>query len=101
MKINFVATAIIALSSAVAVNAVAPMAPSFAQVNAFDDSHESAVSTSLAEGQGASYVPTSAKTITDAACEQMQGGVVVRLNTPECQLVKKPSADTLIMGAVQ
>jgi hypothetical protein len=46
-------------------------------------------------------VPTDAKTITDAACEQLQGGVVVRLNTPECQLVKKPSADTLIMGAVQ
>lgn len=60
---------------------------------------ESAQASSLAEG--ASYVPTAATTITDAACEQMQGGVVVRLNTPECQLVKKPSADTLIMGAVQ
>ena len=60
---------------------------------------ESAQASSLAEG--ASYVPTAATTITDAACEQLQGGVVVRLNTPECQLVKKPSADTLIMGAVQ
>ena len=95
MKTNFFAAAMIAAGvSAVSLQTYDNF-NQFAQIE--DDSTTKA--NSLAEG--ASYVPTDAKTITDAACEQLQGGVVVRLNTPECQLVKKPSADTLIMGAVQ
>jgi len=49
-------------------------------------------SNSLAEG--ASF------TATDADCEEVQNGIVVQATTPECQLVKKPSADAMIMGAV-
>ena len=53
---------------------------------------------SLAEG--ASYIATDATTITDAQCEELQNGIVVRLNTPECQLVKKPSSEAMLIGAV-
>ena len=35
----------------------------------------------------------SAAVITDAACETLENGIVIRSSTPECQLVKKPSAD--------
>jgi len=49
-------------------------------------------SNSLAEG--ASF------TAADADCEVVENGIVVRSSTPECQLVKKPSADAMIMGAV-
>ncbi len=43
-----------------------------------------------------------ATTSTDADCESVQGNnEVVRSIGPQCQLVKKPTADTLIMGAVQ
>lgn len=55
-------------------------------------------SNSLAEG--ASFVATDATTVTDAHCEELQNGVVVRLDTPECQLVKKPSSDAMLIGAV-
>ena len=55
-------------------------------------------SNSLAEG--ASFTATDATTVTDAHCEEVQNGIVVRSTTPECQLVKKPSADAMIMGAV-
>ena len=34
-----------------------------------------------------------AAVITDANCETLENGIVIRSSTPECQLVKKPSAD--------
>ena len=96
MKTHFFAALLAAGISAVNLQTYDAHFNQFAQI-AEEEAGKKA--TSLAEG--ASYVATDAKTITDAACEQVQNGVVVRLNTPECQLVKKPSADTLIMGAVQ
>ncbi len=95
MKAHFFAALLAAGISAVNLQDYDAHFNQFAQIAEEETSKKA---TSLAEG--ASYVATDAKTITDAACEQIQGGVVVRLNTPECQLVKKPSADTLIMGAV-
>ena len=50
----------------------------------------------MGEGQGKGE--SEAAALTDADCEQIVNGTVVRLNIPECQ--PKPNPDQLIMQAV-
>merc|ERR1712117_554770 len=50
----------------------------------------------MGEGQGKGE--SEAAALTDADCEQVVNGTVVRLNIPECQ--PKPNPDQLIMQAV-
>lgn len=50
----------------------------------------------MGEGQGKGE--SEAAALTDAECEQIVNGTVVRLNIPECQ--PKPNPDQLIMQAV-
>ena len=50
------------------------------------------------EGPGKGEAESEATALTDADCEQVVNGMVVRLNIPECQ--PKPNPDQLIMQAV-
>jgi len=58
-------------------------------VNEFAQIGEDSKTNSLATASSES----SAAVITDANCETIENGIVIRSSTPECQLVKKPSAD--------
>lgn len=67
-------------------------AHNFAQIAAHQASN------SLTEGE--SFIATDATTITDAHCEEVQNEILVRTNTPECQLVKKPNSDAMLIHSV-
>ena len=85
MKLSFFAAALLGLSA----NAV------FLQnTDDFDFSQLETEAHGKGEGQGKGE----AEALTDADCEQVVNGTVVRLNIPECQ--PKPNPDQLIMQAV-
>ena len=88
MKLSFFAAALLGL------NAGALLIESAPEVEDFDYAELDAEASGKGEGQGEGE----ASALTDADCEQMINGNIVRLNIPECQ--PKPNPDQLIMQAV-
>ena len=87
MKLSFFAAALLGLSaSAVLI-----------ENQTFED-FEYAELDAEAHGKGEGEGEAASEALTDADCEQVVNGTVVRLNIPECQ--PKPNPDQLIMQAV-
>ena len=92
----------LALLGAAAVNAV-PLGHtdySFAQTYAYDDAKATSLAEGSADSKSRALVATELKAVTDAECQVLENGVVMQIQSPECQLKKVASADQLILGAV-
>ena len=88
MKLSLFAACMLGFTSAVLIEN---------QTEIFDD-FEYAQADAEARGKGEGKAESEATALTDADCEQIVNGAVVRLNIPECQ--PKANPDQLIMQAV-
>ena len=90
MKLSFFAACMLGLSSAVLIEN---------QTEIYDDfEYAQADAEARGKGEGKLDADSEVAALTDADCEQVVNGTVVRLNIPECQ--PKANPDQLIMQAV-